>query len=89
MSDKTIAINEFRRKFGQLLYLENLRNSEVGKIGGGENPEPCPICQKSLGTQWSVLQVSGTSLLGLNFVVAFQQSLIFKQFLFHALSYLD
>ena len=56
-SEKTIAINDFRRRYGQLLYLENLRNSEYGRNGGGENPEPCPICQKSLGTQWSVLQV--------------------------------
>ena len=48
--------SEFRKKNGQLLYLENLQKSDFGKKGGGENPEPCPICQKSLGMQWSVLQ---------------------------------
>lgn len=56
ISDKTISINEFRKKNGQLLYLDNLKNSDFGKKGGGENPEPCPICQKNLGMQWSVLQ---------------------------------
>ena len=55
VSEKTVAISEFRKKHGQLLYLENLRTSDFGKKGGGENPEPCPICQKNLGTQWSVL----------------------------------
>ncbi len=55
VSDKTIASNEFRKKWGQLLYLENLQKSDVTK-NNKENPEPCPICQKNLGTQWSVLQ---------------------------------
>jgi E3 ubiquitin-protein ligase SHPRH len=56
ISDKTVSFNEFRKKNGQFLYLENLKISDYSKRGGGENPEPCPICQKSLGTQWSVLQ---------------------------------
>merc|ERR1719273_2223416 len=55
VSEKTVSMNEFRKKNGQLLYLENLKSSDFGKKGGGENPEPCPICQKSLGMQWSVL----------------------------------
>jgi E3 ubiquitin-protein ligase SHPRH len=55
MSDKTIAQNDFKKKYGQLLYLENLRKSDYGKRGG-QNPEPCPICQNSLGQSWSVLQ---------------------------------
>ena len=49
VSEKTVSMNEFRKKNGQLLYLENLKSSDFGKKGGGENPEPCPICQKSLG----------------------------------------
>ena len=49
VSEKTVSFNEFKKKNGQLLYLENLKNSDFGKKGGGENPEPCPICQKSLG----------------------------------------
>ncbi|CAB4054913.1 SHPRH [Lepeophtheirus salmonis] len=55
VSEKTIAINEFRKKYGQLLYLENLKKTDF-KENGGENPDPCPICQKELGRQWSVLQ---------------------------------
>ena len=56
VSEKTVANTEFKKKFGQLLYLNNLKNSDYSKKGGGENPEPCPICQKALGMQWSVLQ---------------------------------
>ncbi len=52
-----ISQAEFRKKFGQLQYLEHLRSSDYGRGGGGENPEPCPICRQALGTQWSVLQV--------------------------------
>ena len=51
ISEKTVSFNEFKKKNGQLLYLENLKNSDFGKKGGGENPEPCPICQKSLGNK--------------------------------------
>ena len=60
VSEKTVSANEFRKKHGQLLYLENLRDSDYAKKGGGENPEPCPVCRSSLGTQWSVLQVCRT-----------------------------
>ena len=51
VSEKTVYFNEFKKKNGQYLYLENLKNSDFGKKGGGENPEPCPICQKSLGNK--------------------------------------
>ena len=60
-SEKTVANGEFRKKFGQLLYLENLRKSNFTKDGDGLNPEPCPICRQSLGRQWSVLQVNPKS----------------------------
>merc|ERR1719461_711021 len=39
VSEKTVAQNEFRKKNGQLIYLENLQKSDFGKKGGGENPE--------------------------------------------------
>ncbi|TRY78378.1 hypothetical protein TCAL_01692 [Tigriopus californicus] len=55
ISDCTVAKCEFRKMFGQLVYLENLKNSDYGKKGGA-NPEPCPVCQQELGMQWSVLQ---------------------------------
>ena len=55
VSEKTIAEHEFRKKHGQLLYLENLKKSKVGG-GGNENPEPCPVCNNALGREWSVLQ---------------------------------
>ena len=51
-----VAVNEFKKKHGQLLYLQQLKSSEYGTNGGGENPEPCPICTKALGTEWAVLQ---------------------------------
>ena len=47
----------YRKKFGQLQYLENLRKSDYSKKGG-LNPEPCPICRNALGSAWSVMQVS-------------------------------
>ena len=56
-AEKTVALNEFRKKHGQLVYLEQLRSTGIGTSGtSNENPEPCPICTKQLGTQWSVLQ---------------------------------
>ena len=57
VSEKTIANSEFRKKFGQMLYLENLKKSDYGKKGGTGNPEPCPICQTELGHSWAVMQV--------------------------------
>ena len=43
VSEKTVANGEFKKKHGQLLYLENLKNSDYSKRGGGENPDPCPM----------------------------------------------
>ena len=39
----------YRKKFGQLQYLENLRKSDYSKKGG-QNPELCPICRNALGS---------------------------------------
>ena len=58
MTERTVAASEFRKRHGQLLYLENLKSSDYGTKGGGENPELCPVCRNCLGTQWSVLQVN-------------------------------
>jgi len=55
-SERVVAAGEFRKKHGQLLYLENLKKSDYGKGGGGENPELCPICQQALGVKWAVVQ---------------------------------
>ncbi|KAM9317030.1 E3 ubiquitin-protein ligase SHPRH [Gastrophryne carolinensis] len=54
MNDKAVAKSQLQKKLGQLLYLSNLEKSQ-DKTNGGENPEPCPICSKSLGKQWAVL----------------------------------
>ena len=56
VSERTVSEAEFRKKNGQLMYLENLKKTSYGKEGGGKNPEACPICQNELGTQWAVLQ---------------------------------
>ena len=55
VSEKTIAEHDFRKKHGQLLYLENLKKSKAGR-GENENPDPCPVCNNALGSEWSVLQ---------------------------------
>ena len=55
VSEKTVAEHEFSKKHGQLLYLENLKKSKAGG-GGNENPDPCPVCNNPLGSEWSVLQ---------------------------------
>ena len=55
--DDDLATTLFRKKFGQLQYLENLRKSDYSKRGG-QNPELCPICRNALGSAWSVMQVS-------------------------------
>ena len=62
MTERTVAASEFRKRHGQLLYLENLKSSDYGTKGGGENPELCPVCRNCLGTQWSVLQVNENAL---------------------------
>ena len=55
VADRFTHQAQLRKKLGQLQYLENLGKTDYGKRGGS-NPEPCPICTKQLGTQWSVLQ---------------------------------
>ena len=55
VADKFSSQAELKKKLGQLLYLENLKNTDYGRKGG-HNPETCPICVKELGSQWSVLQ---------------------------------
>uniref|UniRef100_UPI00358FB451 E3 ubiquitin-protein ligase SHPRH isoform X2 n=1 Tax=Myxine glutinosa TaxID=7769 RepID=UPI00358FB451 len=53
LNDKAVATSQLRRKLGQLLYLENLEKSQA--CSGGENVDPCPICTRPLGQEWSVL----------------------------------
>lgn len=55
IAEKYSSQADLRKRLGQLLYLQNLKNTDYGKRGG-HNPESCPICVKELGTQWSVLQ---------------------------------
>lgn len=52
MSDRVVAQTELRKKLGQLLYLKNLAKTQT--CHDGKNPEPCPVCTKLLGVQWSV-----------------------------------
>ncbi|XP_074043883.1 E3 ubiquitin-protein ligase SHPRH isoform X2 [Macrotis lagotis] len=54
LNDKAVAKSQLQKKLGQLLYLTNLEKSQ-DKTTGGVNPEPCPICARQLGKQWSVL----------------------------------
>ena len=54
-AEKTVSLSDFKKKHGQLMYLERLKTSATFK-GSNENPEPCPICTRALGTEWSVLQ---------------------------------
>lgn len=54
LNDKAVAKSQLQKKLGQLLYLTNLEKSQ-DKTSGGVNPEPCPICARSLGKQWAVL----------------------------------
>ncbi|KAF0305515.1 E3 ubiquitin-protein ligase SHPRH [Amphibalanus amphitrite] len=50
-ADRAVSENDLRRKLGQRLYLTNLKKSGVEHRNG--NPEPCPICETALGTNWS------------------------------------
>ena len=50
LNDQVVAKHDLKRKFGQLVYLQNLAKSGDG---AGENPEPCPICVRDLGTSVS------------------------------------
>ncbi|XP_038077959.1 E3 ubiquitin-protein ligase SHPRH-like isoform X2 [Patiria miniata] len=49
LNDRALAQSELKKKLGQLVYLKSL------DLPDGNNPEPCPICVKELGKQWSVL----------------------------------
>lgn len=51
-SDRVVAQTELRKKIGQLLYLNNLAKTQT--CHDGKNPDPCPVCVKQLGVQWSV-----------------------------------
>ncbi|KAK7492086.1 hypothetical protein BaRGS_00016750, partial [Batillaria attramentaria] len=55
MSDRTVNRGELRKKLGQLMYLKNLAKSQEN-MKEGKNPDPCPVCQRELGREWSVLQ---------------------------------
>ncbi|XP_066524959.1 E3 ubiquitin-protein ligase SHPRH [Hoplias malabaricus] len=54
LNDRAVAKSQLQKKLGQLLYLNNLEKSQ-DKSTGGLNPEPCPICARSLGQEWAVL----------------------------------
>ncbi|KAL4624011.1 E3 ubiquitin-protein ligase SHPRH [Arapaima gigas] len=54
LNDRAVAKSQLQKKLGQLLYLTNLEKSQ-DKSTGGLNPEPCPICARSLGQEWAVL----------------------------------
>ena len=49
-SDRIINQNELKKKLGQLLYLKNLKKTQ-NPLEGGNNPEPCPVCQRELGNK--------------------------------------
>ncbi|XP_052087534.1 E3 ubiquitin-protein ligase SHPRH-like [Mytilus californianus] len=53
-ADQIVGRCELRKKLGQLLYLKNLAKTQ-GDNEDGHNPEPCPICQRELGVEWSVM----------------------------------
>uniref|UniRef100_A0A671W3I7 SNF2 histone linker PHD RING helicase n=1 Tax=Sparus aurata TaxID=8175 RepID=A0A671W3I7_SPAAU len=54
LNDQAVAKSQLQKKLGQFLYLTNLEKSQ-DKSTGGLNPEPCPICARSLGQEWAVL----------------------------------
>lgn len=47
--DLTARITPFLIIFSLLLFKTRDENSD------GHNPEPCPICQRELGVEWSVM----------------------------------
>ncbi|KAJ8314477.1 hypothetical protein KUTeg_006627 [Tegillarca granosa] len=65
ISDKTVGKNELRKKLGQLLYLKNLAKclldfslKELQTQGENDDKtlsQECPICQREMGAEWSVL----------------------------------
>ncbi|XP_072178212.1 E3 ubiquitin-protein ligase SHPRH-like [Diadema setosum] len=56
MNDRIVAQNDLRRKLGQLVYLQNLCRAQYDNVKDGHNPEPCPVCVRPLGVEWTVLQ---------------------------------
>lgn len=54
-NEKIVFINELNVKLRQLMYLQNLRQNVSSNKSEGKNPEPCPVCQCSLGQEWAVL----------------------------------
>ncbi|KAJ8314753.1 hypothetical protein KUTeg_006903 [Tegillarca granosa] len=54
ISDKTVGKNELRKKLGQLLYLKNLAKTQ-GENDDKTLSQECPICQREMGAEWSVL----------------------------------
>ncbi|XP_071801260.1 E3 ubiquitin-protein ligase SHPRH-like [Asterias amurensis] len=54
LNDRVLAQSELKKKLGQLVYLRSLSSAQ-SDLPGGINPEPCPICVRELGKQWSVL----------------------------------
>ncbi|KAL0274386.1 UNVERIFIED_CONTAM: hypothetical protein PYX00_006830 [Menopon gallinae] len=50
MGEIEVSKSEFKKKYGTLLYLDNLGKKENAK------PEPCPICKMTLENEWCVLQ---------------------------------
>ncbi|XP_022082034.1 E3 ubiquitin-protein ligase SHPRH-like isoform X2 [Acanthaster planci] len=54
LSDRALAQSELKKKLGQLVYLKSLAQAQ-SDLPEGNNPEPCPICVRELGKQWTVL----------------------------------
>lgn len=49
------SFTDVKKKFGQLMYLENLVKSNALQVNT-ENEELCPCCQSKLGYKWFVLK---------------------------------
>lgn len=54
VAGKNQAYKDLKKKFGQLVFLQNLAKSNSLKVNE-ENEETCPICQCNLGFKWYVL----------------------------------
>ncbi|KAK6631898.1 hypothetical protein RUM44_006928 [Polyplax serrata] len=50
LANLELSKSEFKKKYGTLLYLQNLGQKENPK------PEPCPVCKSVLDNEWCVLQ---------------------------------
>lgn len=53
-TERSTAQSDFRRRMGQLQYLENLQRDGLCHKGG-LNPEICPICRRALGEKVRVI----------------------------------